>query len=742
MRFIHTLLLLASTAAAQTPTPLFLRGHAVIPAPQKVTLSEGDVRLDSAWTIDAAQHVATRTLRRDLAEFHGLRLESAGAASGNRIVLRIHEGAVSAAPAETRAQAYHLTVAPGRIEVTGNSDAGLFYGVQTLIQLVKPGPGGTLLLPRCDIEDWPRFALRFLHWDTKHHQDRIPTLKRYIDWAARFKANVIGFELEDKFAYPTNPVIGAPGAYSPAELQEIVDYGLERFVQVVPIVQAPAHMGYVLKHPQFAHLRADGNNYMSCLCQEDTYKLIFQMYDDLIAATRGIDYFFVSTDEVYYAGIDCKQPYNAASRSAHWADFAIRAHDHLAARGRRMLAWLEYPLLAKDVERIPADVIDGVDGDESFDAVEKRKDMRQLLYVSLQGAEFLFPDHFAIASVPAGTAMGEFEEVFTTGRLSYVYNDIAHSRVNALNPIGVFGAAWDDSGLHSETFWLGWSAAARWGWHPGVPDPEQHAAEFMDVYYGRGATGMIEIYRTLQQQARSWQTAWDRVVSRIRGPGYGNSEGKGIGTARHDLTLEAPPLPEPDTLAFSPRFAARYKKWIADAPGLSLQNDELRHALNVNMLRAERNRYNLEVFLALARLTGHHWTLLASLADAERDLSLASAEAAKNRPAPAVGHLVSASNRVARIEQDAAAVERNITEVFEKSRYPNGREVDGKKFVQVLDDTKDHWAGRTPDLRYMFAPERSIGLAAWRAKIDSITREYAAHNKVPVRGLVPPRLEE
>jgi hypothetical protein len=56
----------------------------------------------------------------------------------------------------------------------------------------------------------------------------------------------------------------------------------------------------VLKHPQFAHLRADGNNYQACLCDEESYKLIFQMYDDVIQATRGVDYFFVSTDEIYY----------------------------------------------------------------------------------------------------------------------------------------------------------------------------------------------------------------------------------------------------------------------------------------------------------------------------------------------------------------------------------------------------------------------------------------------------------
>ena len=81
---------------------------------------------------------------------------------------------------------------------------------------------------------------------------------------------MIGFELEDKFEYPSHPVIGAPGAFTARELQEIVDYGLERHIQVVPQIQSPAHMSYVLKHPEFAELRSDGSNYQSCMCDPRT----------------------------------------------------------------------------------------------------------------------------------------------------------------------------------------------------------------------------------------------------------------------------------------------------------------------------------------------------------------------------------------------------------------------------------------------------------------------------------------
>ena len=62
---------------------------------------------------------------------------------------------------------------------------------------------------------------------------------------------------------------------------------------------------------------------------------------------------------------------------------------------------------------------------------------------------------------------GEFERGQPQGRLRGTFQEIAGSRVWKVNPIGAFGAAWSDSGLHSETFWLGWSAVAQYAWSPG-----------------------------------------------------------------------------------------------------------------------------------------------------------------------------------------------------------------------------------------------------------------------------------
>ena len=267
--------------------------------------------------------------------------------------------------------------------------------------------------------------------------------------------------------------------YTSAELQEIVNYGLERYIQVVPQIQSPPIWPTCLKHPEFADLRADGSNYQACMCDPRTYDLIFSMYDDVIKATRGVEYFHVSTDEVYYAGIcsKCDKPYNPENRSLRWVEFVQRAHDFLAQRNRKMLAWVEYPFLVEHTRLLPPGLIDGVLGSDAAEIkAEVEHGVEHLAYTSLQGEELLFPDHFTTLA----------KDRVRTGRLESVYEEISF-RARPANPVGVYGAAWDDSGLHSETFWLGWATVAQYGWNPGAAPVEQTAAEFMNIYYGRDA---------------------------------------------------------------------------------------------------------------------------------------------------------------------------------------------------------------------------------------------------------------
>ena len=613
------------------------------------------------------------------------------------------------------------------VEITGNSKTGLFYGVQSLLQLLRFDNAGRLVLPECVIRDWPSLELRFVHWDTKHHQKRIETLKRLIDWHAFFKVNMIAIEIEDKYEYPRHPVIGAPGAYTKAEMQELTRYALERHIQIVPDVQSPAHMAYVLKHKEFAHLKADpASNYQVCMCDPEAINLIFDMYQDMIDATPGVDYFLVSTDEVYYAGIcdKCKRPYNPENRSLAWAEFALTAHDWLAKRGRRMIAWVEYPLLAKDIALLPPDLINGVmSNNKSFVDVQNKVGIRQLAYSSIQGSERLFSNYFSTNFL---------------GISSIVREGIAAGN----NPVGSFAAAWDDCGLHEEVFHLGWATVTQYAWNPYGPTTEQTVADFMDVFYGPRSPDMTSVYKLLIEGAQFFGSGWDQVTSKERGPGYGNSNGKGTGTRRTDDILGLPEIPQEVTLKITPKFSDTYRELIVSAESLKVKNDDLINRLTLYIGQVERNRYNLEVYLSIAYMERYFINTILTLRDAESLMLVAQSSAGEGRAANAVANLVEASNKVGSLITWSSWMWDNLTVTWEKSRYEKGRSVAGRDFVHVLDDVKDHPADRRKGLDYLIAPFQRMNLPAWRSMVNNRINKYAADHKIPVRGLEEIRLED
>ena len=708
-------------------TDLRARGYAVLPAPRNVQLEDSCVRVDAGWALSlndvADDDIAARELTARLRDEFALALSADGDKS---IRLSIQDGAVdTGAGGEADGEAYRLTIAADGIEIVANAAAGLFWGVQTLCQLLEGPAGDALGAPVGVITDWPTYPLRIVHWDTKHHQDRPANLRRLLDWAARYKFNAIAFELEDKFAYPTNPIIGAPGAMTTQQLQELVRYALERHVQIIPTIQAPAHLCYALKHPQFAHLRCDGSNYVACVDDPEAMKLIFEMYEDILEATPGVKYFLVSTDEVYYSGI-CEtsgKPYNPENRSLKWLDFVKDAFEFLTARGREVIIWAEHPLLPEHVKLLPEGIIDGVGtGREVLIAVENECGVRQIGYASMQGEELLFPNYF-----------NQADERHLTNRLVNAYEAIVRRRGEYArsNWIGTFAAAWGDAGLHNETFWLAWAAMAQNSWTGGAATVEQTIADFMDTFYGHQARGMVEVYHTLQGQARFWEDAMIRTPSRVRGPAYGNHLEKRPIT-RTDRTLTTPALPEASSLAFEPAFTPVHAQAVAEAPERLLENDRLIALLHENLTHVRRNRHNLEVLLSLAHLVRHGIALLTALGEAEDLLTQAAQAATKGDHAAAADSLARAHHRVGEVIDDLYIVYGRLVKTWEKTHLPRNATVDGREFVHVMDDVKDHFADRRTDLSYMIAPAESIGLPDWRDALGKIIADYAGAHDVPI----------
>ena len=173
-------------------------------------------------------------------------------------------------------EGYALTAAAGGVDIVGGSVAGVFYGTQTLRQLLPPDSlrraptlDGPLVLPGVEISDRPRFAWRGVMLDVARHFMPVADVLRLVDLAAFHKLNVLHLHLTDdqgwRIEVPGRPRLTSVGAwrsssmlgsrqhgrddgrphggfYTTGDLREIVAYAAARFVTVVPEVDMPGHM--------------------------------------------------------------------------------------------------------------------------------------------------------------------------------------------------------------------------------------------------------------------------------------------------------------------------------------------------------------------------------------------------------------------------------------------------------------------------------------------------------------------
>lgn len=175
---------------------------------------------------------------------------------------------------------YHLRVnSAGGVRIEGNDEAGVFYGVQTLIQMLPTRAGVMPRLPEVEIDDYPRFAYRGMHLDVVRHFFPVEFVKRYIDFLALHKMNYFHWHLTDDQGWrvemksrPELTRVGSmregeiegmfPGEYKPLpyaayytqeQIKEVVDYAARRYVTVIPEIDIPGHcMAVLATYPQFS----------------------------------------------------------------------------------------------------------------------------------------------------------------------------------------------------------------------------------------------------------------------------------------------------------------------------------------------------------------------------------------------------------------------------------------------------------------------------------------------------------
>ncbi len=196
-------------------------------------------------------------------------------------------------------EGYKLEAKDGQITIQGRCEAGLFYGCQTLLQLLDDARDQDINIPPCRITDYPDIAYRAIHIDLKHHLDVGRYYYDMIDRLARIKINAIIVEFEDKLRYRKAKSVGSGDAISIEEFAAISRYAHERNIEISPLVQGLGHASFILKNNEYKELRDNPDSDWSFdALNPKTYELQFSLYEDAIAATPYGKYLHVGGDEV------------------------------------------------------------------------------------------------------------------------------------------------------------------------------------------------------------------------------------------------------------------------------------------------------------------------------------------------------------------------------------------------------------------------------------------------------------
>ena len=354
-RFVLVLLVALAPAASGQPLPL-------IPAPVSAERVPGGpfvVTAETPVTVEAGNVEALRIgraladlLGSDTAERAVAVAEAEGPAPG-----AIHLTTRGADP-DLGPEGYALDASAGGVVVRAPAPAGLFYGVQTLRQLlptaVEYGAARAvpLSVPAVRVVDRPRFAWRGAMLDVARHFRTPAEVERYIDLMALYKLNVLHLHLSDdqgwRVEVPGWPrltghggsteVGGGPGGfYSTAEYAGLVRYAAERFVVVVPEIDVPGHTNAALASypeltcsgeapPLYTGIRVGFSTL--CVEKEGVYTFLDAVVGALTALTPG-PFFHIGGDEVKELSAE------------QYARFMARAQAIVAAHGKRVVGWDE-----------------------------------------------------------------------------------------------------------------------------------------------------------------------------------------------------------------------------------------------------------------------------------------------------------------------------------------------------------------------------------------------------------------
>ncbi len=272
-------------------------------------------------------------------------------------------------------EAYSLSINPNEIRIIAGNGAGIFYAIQSLLQLFPVNETNNLNVPCLKIEDFPRFKWRGTHLDVSRHFFPVDFIKKYIDILAMYKINTFHWHLTDDQgwrieikAYPKLTEIGAwrkemidndkpyGGFYTQDQIREVVDYAKSKYITIVPEIEMPGHsLAALASYPEYSCTGGpfDVGNLWGII--EDVYcagnDTTFYFLQDILTEVMDLfpsEYIHVGGDEVpkiRWQNCDkCQsrmQSENLKDEHELQSYFIQRIEKFVNSKGRKIIGWDE-----------------------------------------------------------------------------------------------------------------------------------------------------------------------------------------------------------------------------------------------------------------------------------------------------------------------------------------------------------------------------------------------------------------
>lgn len=506
---------------------------------------------------------------------------------GKGVFLHIHTENVPDSP-----EGYVLIVQRDGIHISSKSSAGLFYGCQTLEQLMEDSRDFQTPIPYMKITDYPAVSYRAVHLDTKHHLDRMEYYYRMMDKLSSYKINAVIWELEDKFRYSSHPELAASNVISKQEMQALCRYAKERNIEISPLVQGLGHASYILKHHQ--DLRENPkSDWELCPSNPKTYELLFDLYGEAIKAMPYGKYLHIGGDEITAIGIDERCRATGKSAFELQMDWLDKVCQYARENGRVPIFWDDMPLKYAGLwTTILSDKTE-----EELDKVWNTEKLdraiglfpKNCIYMRWNYGDPTKPAHKRLLNwyqekglpVMAATAASSGDSPFMPRehtKSGYIKSFCQLTAENKLQ--GVLATAWDDGSPHLETVWRGLIALGEFSWNP----DGREISDFIEAHGQRefgfeAGKGKMNFLQELEKSFFFFDGAL--VKSGRRNPAWGVTA----------FTLID--LPDKNHRGL---WSEKYSDKIKRAQEEDIRYEEIKKGLAEAKAEALRNRYTLNVY--------------------------------------------------------------------------------------------------------------------------------------------------